>query len=73
MAKIIPITEHFQHFRSLPLLAWKCPSPLQVDTIQSCPQSQSVLSSHICPDGLCRTLTEREKPELLQSSVGLAR
>src|ERR1039458_2554894 len=43
--------------RSLPLLPWKCPSPLQVDTFQSCPPSQSVLSSHPCPDGLRRTLT----------------
>ena len=42
---------------SLPLPAWKCPSPLQVDTIPSRPQSQSVLSSHLCPDGPCRTLT----------------
>jgi len=50
-------TDNSEQCPSCSLIAWICPSPLQVDTIKSYPQSQSVLSPHLCPDGLCRTLT----------------
>src|SRR5450759_3872767 len=51
--------------RSLPLLAWKCPSPLQVDTIKSCPQKPE------CP--LITPLSRRSLPDaykLINSASG---
>jgi transposase len=39
-------------------LAWKCPSPLQVDTISMCPLRENDFLLHACPDGRRPTLTQ---------------